>query len=204
MKWWCRRRSKPTPASISRLPASQPQQYEITIHNRQGDKIFLDITNMPIYVNGEITGVHGQARNRTLERRNEDWLKILERGIEASSNGITIADATASGFPLVYVNPAFQRITGYSRDDVLGQNCWQLRGPDTNDKAMDTIREALADFREVHTSILHYRKDGKAFWNDLYIAPVRNHRTRSPTSSGCRTTSPTGFTRKKPSLSSQS
>jgi len=156
--------------------AGQPQQYEITIHNRQGDKIFLDITNMPIYVNGEITGVHGQARNRTLERRNEDWLKILERGIEASSNGITIADATASGFPLVYVNPAFQRITGYSRDDVLGQNCWQLRGPDTNEKALDTIREALADFREVHTSILNYRKDGKAFWNDLYIAPVRNHR----------------------------
>lgn len=158
--------------------SGQPQQYEITIHNRQGDKVFLDITNMPIYVNGEITGVHGQARNRTSERRNEEWLKILERGIDASSNGITIADATRPGFPLVYINPAFQRITGYSREDVLGQNCWQLRGKETSPKALATIRDALAEFREVHTSILNYRKDGKPFWNDLYIAPVRNHRNQ--------------------------
>lgn len=156
--------------------SGQPQQYEITIHNRQGDEVHLDITNMPIYVNGEITGVHGQARNRTLERRNEAWLKILERGVEASSNGITIADATQPGFPLVYTNPAFQRITGYSKDEILGQTCWRLQGKDTSEKALKSIRDALADFQDVHTSILNYHKNGQPFWNDLYIAPVRNRR----------------------------
>lgn len=156
--------------------SGKPQRYEITIQNREGTQSHLDITNMPIYVNGEITGVHGQARDRTLERRNEAWLKILERGIEASSNGITIADATRPGFPLIYINPAFERITGYGREDILNHNCWALQGADTSKDAVLDIREALKDFREVHTSILNYRKDGTPFWNDLYIAPVRNHR----------------------------
>ncbi len=154
--------------------AGDHQRYEVRIANFHGEILQLDVLNIPIIVNGQITGVHGQARDRTHERRTEARLRILERSVEASSNGVTIADARAPGFPLVYVNPAFERITGYCADDMIGQNCRILQGPETSESAIASIRAGLAGMREVHTSLLNYRKDGSCFWNDLYIAPVRD------------------------------
>ena len=154
--------------------AGNHQRYEIRIANTQGEILQLDILNIPIIVNGQITGVHGQARDRTRERQTEARLRILERSVEASSSGISIADARAPGLPLVYVNPAFERMTGYRAADMIGSNCRVLQGPGTSKTAIDCIRSGLAAMREVHTSLLNYRKDGSSFWNDLYIAPVRN------------------------------
>ncbi|MFN2362406.1 MAG: EAL domain-containing protein [Marinobacter sp.] len=154
--------------------AGQHQRYEIRIQNMHGEILQLDILNIPIIVNGRVTGVHGQARDRTRERQTEARLRILERSVEASSNGVTIADAAMPEFPLVYVNPAFERMTGYRSEEMVGRSCRMLQGPDTSPAAIASIRSGLADLREVHTSILNYRKDGSCFWNDLYIAPVRN------------------------------
>ncbi len=154
--------------------AGNHQRYEIRIKNMRGEILQLDILNIPIIVNGQITGVHGQARDRTRERQTEARLRILERSVEASSSGVTIADASAPGFPLIYVNPAFERMTGYRAADIIGANCRFLQGPGTSKAAVASIRSGLADMREVHTSLLNYRKDGSSFWNDLYIAPVRD------------------------------
>jgi len=154
--------------------AGQHQRYEIRIRNMHGEILQLDILNIPIIVNGRITGVHGQARDRTRERQTEARLRVLERSVEASSSGVTIADAGLPGHPLVYVNPAFERMTGYRSDEMVGRSCNMLQGPDTSPTAVASIRAGLADLREVHTSLLNYRKDGSCFWNDLYIAPVRN------------------------------
>ncbi|WP_372971209.1 EAL domain-containing protein [Marinobacter sp.] len=154
--------------------AGNHQRYEVRIRNLHGEILQLDVLNIPVIVNGRITGVHGQARDRTRERQTEARLRILERSVEASSNGVVIADAQLSGYPLIYVNPAFERITGYCADDMIGQSCRILQGPDTSESAIASIREGLENMREVHTSLLNYRKDGSCFWNDLYIAPVRD------------------------------
>lgn len=156
--------------------SGEPQRYEIKVFQRSGDMLDIDITNMPIVVDGKVTGIHGVAKDRTEQRRTEARLKLLERGVEASANGITIADASLPGFPLIYVNPAFEHITGYARDEILGRSCSLLQGAATGESAKRRIRRRLSEFREVHTSILNYRKDGSTFWNDLYIAPVRNNR----------------------------
>lgn len=153
-----------------------PQRYEVKVFQRSGDLLDIDITNMPIIVDGKVTGIHGIAKDRTEQRRAEARLELLERGVEASVNGIVIADARQPGFPLIYVNPAFEIITGYSRDEILGQSCRLLQGPATGESAKNRIRQRLSEHREVHTSLLNYRKDGSTFWNDLYIAPVRNNR----------------------------
>lgn len=153
--------------------AGNHQRYEIRIRNLHGEILQLDVLNIPVIVNGRITGIHGQARDRTRERQTEARLRILERSVEASSNGVVIADAQVPGYPLIYVNPAFERITGYCADDMIGRNCRILQGSDTSESAIASISEGLANMREVHTSLLNYRKDGSCFWNDLYIAPVR-------------------------------
>src|SRR5205085_12249138 len=74
--------------------------------------------------------------------------------------------------PLVWVNPSFTRVTGYSYDEAVGRNCRFLQGPATSAEALAEIRAALAEQRTITTTLLNYRKDGSAFWNQLSISPV--------------------------------
>lgn len=153
----------------------KPQRYEIKIYNRQGELRDLDITNMPIIINGEITGVHGIAKDMTVQRRNESRLKILERSVESSNNGVVISDASQPNYPIIYVNPAFKEITGYHDDnELLGHSCKFLQGADTDPETVKKIRHALHTRTEVRVTIRNYRRDGTPFWNDLLISPVRD------------------------------
>lgn len=76
--------------------------------------------------------------------------------------------------PIVFANKAFQDLTGYQRDEIVGQNCRFLQGPETSRDAVAEIRSALAEERDAQVDLLNYRKDGSKFWNALFISPVRN------------------------------
>lgn len=88
--------------------------------------------------------------------------------------GIVIADATRPGFPLTYVSPGFEQLTGYRSGDVLGRSCALLQGPDSDPRAVDVLRRALAGGRDAYTTILNYRADGTPFWNEVALAPQRD------------------------------
>ena len=87
---------------------------------------------------------------------------------------LVIADAQLPDLPLVYVNRAFERITGFSREFVIGKNCRFLQGNDTNPADRQLIREALETGREITVDILNYRADGEPFVNRLLISPLRD------------------------------
>ena len=76
--------------------------------------------------------------------------------------------------PIVFANKAFQDLTGYERDEIIGQNCRFLQGPETSQAAVAQIRAALEAGEDVNADLLNYRKDGSQFWNALFISPVRN------------------------------
>ncbi|MDN7124917.1 EAL domain-containing protein [Pseudidiomarina sp. 1APP75-32.1] len=155
--------------------SGKPQRYEIKIFDRKGAMHHLDITNMPIIINGEITGVHGIAKDVTAAKRNESQLALLERSVESSTNGLIISDANKSGYPIIYVNPAFKEITGYHDDTkIIGRSCNFLQGEGTDPAAVQKIRDGLSRREEVRVTIRNYRKDGTPFWNDLIISPVRD------------------------------
>lgn len=101
-------------------------------------------------------------------------LSLLERAISASSNGITIADARVPDLPIIYCNRAFENLTGYSREEVLGRNCRFLQGPDTDRAALQLLRNSLRAGTEVKVILKNYRKDGTPFWNELTVSPVRD------------------------------
>ena len=73
--------------------------------------------------------------------------------------------------PLVYVNPGFERMTGYRADEVLGRNCRFLQGRETDADAIAEVRAAIAERRETAVEVLNYKKNGAAFWNALFISP---------------------------------
>jgi PAS domain S-box-containing protein len=99
---------------------------------------------------------------------------ILTRAAHDASVAITVADLTAPDQPLVYVNPAFERLTGYDAADVLGRNCRFLQGDEHDHRERAAIRDAIAGGRSVNTLILNFRRDGRPFWNEFHLSPVRN------------------------------
>lgn len=104
----------------------------------------------------------------------EEQLLLKNRALAATEEGITISDPSLPDNPLIYANEGFERLTGYSVDEVIGRNCRFLQGPDTDPGTVDVIREALRLNRACTVEILNYRKDGTPFWNRLSITPVRD------------------------------
>ena len=118
-----------------------------------------------------------EAVDRTARQQAEQALRLSNRAIEASITPILIADCAGSRHPILYVNPAFERVTGYSREEVVGRDCSFLQGNDRNQPELEKIRAALREQRDGHALLRNYRKDGSLFWNDLHITPVRDPET---------------------------
>ena len=100
--------------------------------------------------------------------------KLLQLVIEASNDGIVVAEQEGDDNILIYANPAFERLTGYSADDILYQDCRFLQGDDRDQAGLAAIREAVRKRLPCRQINRNYRKDGSAFWNELSITPVFN------------------------------
>ena len=100
--------------------------------------------------------------------------KLLQLVINASNDGIVVAEQEGDDNILIYANPAFERLTGYSADDILYQDCRFLQAGDRQQPGLEAIRAAVKEKRPCRQIIRNYRKDGSAFWNELSITPVFN------------------------------
>ena len=118
------------------------------------------------------SGVH---HGSPLERRSSEELRrLLDRAVAASSNGIVITDPRLPDDPIVYVNPAFEKTTGYPMEEVIGRNCRFLQGEDRDQPALEELRACLREGQECRVVLRNYRRDGTRFWNELYVSPVHD------------------------------
>ncbi|HJV86323.1 MAG TPA: EAL domain-containing protein [Noviherbaspirillum sp.] len=106
--------------------------------------------------------------------RAEEGLRLRQRAIDASANAIIIVSATPPGYPIEYVNPAFERITGYSAADVVGRSAGMLWAQEPGQPEVEELRAAAREKREVHTVLQSHNKNGDTIWADVYLAPVRD------------------------------
>ena len=107
---------------------------------------------------------------RLMERR------VFDVAVDRTRMAMALADPNLPDCPLVYVNPAFERLTGYGAAEVVGQNCRFLQGPRTDREAVRRISAAIADRHDIEEEIYNYRRDGSGFWNALYMSPVFDER----------------------------
>ena len=118
------------------------------------------------------SGVH---RGSPLERRSSEELRrLLDRAVAASSNGIVITDPNLPDNPIVYVNPAFEKTTGYTMEEAMGRNCRFLQGEDRDQPAIEELRACIREGQECRVVLRNYRSDGTRFWNELYVSPVHD------------------------------
>lgn len=110
----------------------------------------------------------------TEQEQARESLRMKDRAIAATTQGILITGPVQDDCPIIYVNPGFERITGYSAKEILGLNCRLLQGERTDNAALERIQLALNNGCSVKEELLNYRKDGTLFWNELSITPIRD------------------------------
>ena len=109
-----------------------------------------------------------------LLKRAEEYLLLFRQAIEYSINGATIVDNFDGEMRIIYANPAFYQLTGYSPEEVLGINCRFLQNEDRDQPGLEEIRQAIKEQRACTVELRNYRKDGSLFWNELTVAPLYN------------------------------
>jgi diguanylate cyclase (GGDEF)-like protein/PAS domain S-box-containing protein len=99
-------------------------------------------------------------------------LPLLQTLLTTVSTGVIVCDMQADDEPIVYVNPTFERITGYAADEVIGRNCRFLQGEETDPLRLTLMREAMQRSTSTTVTLLNHRADGSSFWNEVRLAPV--------------------------------
>jgi PAS domain S-box-containing protein len=97
---------------------------------------------------------------------------VLSQILDTCINGITLSDPDQPDNPIVYANEAFELITGYDRNEIVGRNCRFLQGEDRDQAEIERIREALREHKPVTVTLRNYRKNGELFYNQFSIRPL--------------------------------
>ncbi|WP_213994757.1 EAL domain-containing protein [Arsukibacterium sp.] len=154
--------------------AGNAERFEASIINVTGQQIELYISLVPNWQDGQVAEVIGMSKDITQRLKAEQQLRLFKRAVDATSNGITIADLTKPDQPVSYVNAAFEKLTGYNAEEIIGRNCRILQGAEPDAVAVNQIRRAIEERQECSVVLKNYRKDNSLFWNQLFLAPVPN------------------------------
>ncbi|MEI7797068.1 MAG: PAS domain-containing protein [Methylococcaceae bacterium] len=104
--------------------------------------------------------------------------QILSAILDECVNGVTLADPDFDDAPIVYANKAFERLTGYSQEEIVGFNCRFLQGEDRNQAARQQITDAMDKHEAIEVTLRNYKKDGTLFHNRLKITPLFDKKQR--------------------------
>ena len=100
---------------------------------------------------------------------------LLQMVINASNDGIVVAEKEGDQDTiLIYVNPAFEQLTGYSSEEILYQDCRFLQAGDRDQASLERVREVLRNNGSCREILRNYRKDGTPFWNELSLSTVKS------------------------------
>lgn len=98
--------------------------------------------------------------------------QVLSKILDSCVNGVTLADPDQEDLPLVYVNKAFEQITGYTLEETVGKNCRFLQGNEHDQAGVQQLREAIKNRKPVEVVLRNYRKNGELFYNHLLVSPL--------------------------------
>jgi PAS domain S-box-containing protein len=108
--------------------------------------------------------------NKVLDDPDFSFIKALQ----TAQQNFVVTDPSLPDNPIVYASQGFLNLTGYSLDQILGRNCRFLQGPETDPKAVERIRKAIEQGNDMSVCLLNYRVDGTTFWNQFFIAALRD------------------------------
>ncbi len=114
------------------------------------------------------------SRDITQPKQKEEQLRLLQRAVEVTDNGIIISDAQLPSFPILYVNPAFEKITGYSSEESLGKRFLFIYEQDVTHSQLEKMINAINHGRDCQITLQSYRKNNTIFWSHLSLYALRD------------------------------
>lgn len=148
-------------------------QMEVNYVSRSGRETPMLLCGTRIDCNGD-QYLFGMGIDISKRRAREHELHLYRRALHAASNGVLICHDGGPDHTIEYVNPAFERITGYGSDEVIGRDPRFMAAPRLDEDERHRVGQALREHRSVHAVLRNLRKDGELFWNDLHITPVHD------------------------------
>jgi diguanylate cyclase (GGDEF)-like protein/PAS domain S-box-containing protein len=100
--------------------------------------------------------------------------ELYRRLVESSPEGVVLIDVQGTDHPVVYVNPAFEALTGYSAAELIGRNLRLLQADDREQDGRHRLRDAMSRGETCRVLLRNYRKDGSLFWNEMTVMPLRH------------------------------
>ncbi|WP_426431103.1 PAS domain S-box protein [Winogradskyella sp. HB-48] len=122
------------------------------------------------------TYVMALVKDISKQKESEFNFMLRTKALDSAKNGIVITDALKPDNPIIYHNAAFEKLTGFTKEEILNRNCRFLQGDDRDQKEISKIRKAIKNGESCLATLRNYKKDGTIFYNDLYITPITNRR----------------------------
>ncbi len=117
-----------------------------------------------------IVATQSSAPTAVLEKADFSLIKA----IQAAQRSFVITDPSLPDNPIIFASQGFLDLCGYKLDEVLGRNCRFLQGPNTDPKQVEILREGILAGRDTSVCLLNYRADGSQFYNQIFLAALRN------------------------------
>ncbi|MES2192657.1 MAG: PAS domain S-box protein [Pseudomonadota bacterium] len=152
---------------------------ELPFITARGERIWVRSQGQPIRDNGWTTGLAGALQDITAQYHSREHMRLLETAVSRLNDIVLITEAEPVDEPgprIVFVNDAFERHTGYSREEVLGRSPRFLQGPNTQRSELDRIAQALKAWQPVRAQLINYTKAGEEFWVELDIVPIADEK----------------------------
>lgn len=144
-----------------------------TLVAQDGSPIEAELRAKPDYdLDGKVVGTRAIYINLTPQKQQEQQLLFLQAAATSSADGIAIVDARQPHLPFVYVNKGFEKLTGYTSENVIGRSFALLHNDDTNQPSLQVVYNAFRTGMHCHVVLRNYRKDGTLFMNDLHLSPI--------------------------------
>ena len=163
-------------AAVQRaLEQGTPWNLELPLTTASGRRIWVRAQGRAIQQAGKVVRLTGAFQDITEQRQALGQLRLLETCISHLNDIVLITEAEPLDEPgprIVFVNDAFERRTGYSREEVLGKSPRLLQGPKTERSELDRIGLALKNWQPVRSELINYTKTGEEFWLELDIVPI--------------------------------
>ena len=162
--------------AIATAAAGQFVRFEVDLTGIDGTVFTIDFSIKPVFNDtGKVVLLIPEGRDITDRKKTEERLRLLESVVVNANDSVIITEAEPINIPgprIIYVNEAFTRMTGYSKDEVIGKTPRLLHGEKTNRAQLERIRQALETQQPMQTELMNYRKDGSEFWVEFELVPV--------------------------------
>ncbi|MDZ7689595.1 MAG: PAS domain S-box protein [Balneolaceae bacterium] len=183
-EWW---RSKVHPedqekviSKIENVLQNRTERFQMEYRFQCADGTYKDIYDRAFIVNDDIgtpIRIIGAMQDVTEQKVEKRWLKLFESAIKTTNESVAIIEAEPTDLPgrkILYVNEAFSKMTGYTKEEVTGETLQILNGPKTSQKKRDQLMRSLEKWETCEVEFVNYTKDGKEFWINVSYAPVKN------------------------------